>query len=70
MNAMKVFTCTDHDGHFLSGISVIVAETELKAVNSLKKELEKAGLDPDKKFTLQELDITTRQVDMLFNGDY
>ena len=67
---MKVYICTDHDGHSPVGVaSVIVAMNEGQADVLLASELIKCGLDPVK-FTLQELDTATPAVHVLQDGEY
>lgn len=65
---MKVFSI-NHDGHYIGGHSIVVAETETKAKNSLKKELLKKGLEPDI-YGVYEVDTTKRNVIMTSDGQY
>ena len=53
---MKIYYSTDHDSHHPVGCaSVVMAENEQVAWILLAAELEKRGLDPEKDFTLREL---------------
>ena len=68
---MKLFTCTDHDGMYMEGTSIIIAETERKAKNLLKKAIEKTGyLKWKGDETLTEIPMDKKQVIILDNGDY
>lgn len=68
---MKIFVCTDHDVHWpVGGASVVVAEDEHQAAEMLRQELNRHGLNGNKPFTLQEIDITTPQAIVLCDGDY
>ena len=67
---MKVYICTDHDGHSPIGVaSVIVAADEAAARDLLASELFGRDLEPSK-FTLQELDTTTPGAHILRDGEY
>lgn len=66
---MKVFTCTDHEGHWVDVASVVVAENEQQAFVLLKDELERQGLADDS-FTLKELDVNTPKAIVLCDGEY
>jgi hypothetical protein len=68
---MKIYTCTDHEGHWPVGVcSVIVANSEEEAAKLLAIELHKHGLHKNKPFTLQELDTTSPRAFVLRDGDY
>ena len=69
---MKFFVCTDHDNFYVGGVSIVIAETKLKARNLLSKELVKEGLKPyiEEPFTLQEIDTNVPIALVLQNGDY
>jgi len=71
---MKVYTCTDHDGHWpVSVASVIVANNEEEAKQLLDLALMEQGLDTfdeEDPYTLEELDIIEPGVLMLCNGNY
>jgi hypothetical protein len=66
---MKVFAI-EHDGVYLGGISISVAETEGDA----RKQLEFALNDMKLKFTgnekIIEVDVTKPSFYVLWNGDY
>lgn len=68
---MKVWTCTDHDTMYpVGGASVVIAENESEARLLLDKELRENGCNPDKGYTLQEVDLSKAQAIVLNNGDY
>lgn len=67
---MKVFICTDHDGHWPVGCaSIVVAKDKEQATMLLRAALVGDGLSPDN-FTLQEVPTDTLFVKILHNGDY
>ncbi len=68
---MKVWTCTDHDGHWPVGVaSVVVADTEDQARELLKAEIKEHGLDHHKPFTLRRINTSRPKAFVLQNGDY
>ncbi len=68
---MRVFYCTDHDGHWGVGVaSVIVAPNEDTARAALRDRLNQLGLKGDEPFTLTELDTSKAQILVLRDGDY
>jgi hypothetical protein len=68
---MKVFFCTDHDGHWPVGVaSIVVAPNRETAASALSTRLNAIGLDGNKPFTLTELDTTKAQIVILRDGDY
>lgn len=67
---MRVFTCTDHDNHWVGVASVVVAEDEDAARIMLAAEIATHGLDGSKPFTLQELDTNFPHAMILQDGDY
>lgn len=68
---MKVFICTDHDGHYQVGVaSVVVAPNIETARSGLTTRLNALGLDGNKPFTLTELATTKAQILILRDGDY
>jgi hypothetical protein len=68
---MRVFYCTDHDGHYPVGVcSIIVAPNEEKAYQLLQIELIKQGLKADEPFTLREVDTTNEYAIVLLDGNY
>jgi hypothetical protein len=67
---VKVFTCIDHETHFVGGASIIVAETEEQAHDLLVAELLTHGLEQKSKPTLYEIDTTKPKATVLYNGDY
>lgn len=67
---MLVFTL-HHNGVYMSGNSVVVAETKRKAVNAINRALKAEGLKATvKESDLIALDTTKPSVEILFNGDY
>lgn len=69
---MKIYTCTNHNGHYPVGVaSVIIEETKEKAHEKLDKALIEAGLKPYDKdeYTLNEIEMKP-QVIILNNGNY
>lgn len=67
---MRVFTCVDHDGHWVGVASVIVANNEVDATALLRAALREQGLSENAPFTLQPLALDTRRAIVLQNGDY
>jgi len=67
---MNVYTCVDHDNHYVGVASVVVAETEEQARDLLKAELRGHGLNPDVPFTLRKINITDPRAFVLQDGDY
>jgi hypothetical protein len=67
---MKVWTCNDHDGHWVGTASVIVADTEDQARELLKAELKEHGLDFHKPFTLRRINTSRPKAFVLQDGDY
>jgi hypothetical protein len=70
MGKLSVFTCTDHDGHFVGGASVVVARNEDSARELLKDELRQHGLNPNAAFTLRRISTETPKAFVLQDGDY
>ncbi len=69
--AVKLFTCVDHDGVWPVGVaSVVVAGSEDEARDLLKVELRSQGLDSSKPFTLSEISAERPRAFVLMNGDY
>lgn len=67
---MKVFICTDHDGHYPVGVaSVVVAKDEEDARILLNRALLADGLRVTE-FTLQEVDTSKPHATILHNGEY
>lgn len=67
---MKIFTCTDHDCHWVGGASVVVAPSEEIARRLLSVELQSHGLSGNKPFTLREINTTEQRAFVLHDGDY
>lgn len=67
---MRVYTCVDHDGHWVGVASVVVAPSEEIARRLLLVELNRHGLDGSKPFHLREINITEPQAFVLQDGDY
>jgi hypothetical protein len=68
--ACRLWVCTDHDGHYVGGASVVWAPSEDEARTLLMKELPKAGLRPERPFTLKEVDLSEPFALILRDGDY
>ena len=69
-NELRLFTCTDHKGHYPVGVaSIVLAETEPEAYQMLRDALNDAGLDGDAEFTLTEV-YFDKQVIILHDGNY
>lgn len=67
----RVFVCTDHDGHYVGGASVVVAFSEPEARGLLDAELRTHGLNPnDPVYTLREIGQGAPVAVVLRNGDY
>lgn len=70
---LKLFTCTDHDGHWPTGAaSIVIAKDRRQAKKLLDAELEADGLKPfkQKSYTLTEVLTTKPHAIILYNGDY
>ena len=67
---MNVYTCTDHDGHWVGVASVIVAPSEEIARRLLLVELQSHGLRGNQPFTLQQINLTEPRAFVLQDGDY
>jgi hypothetical protein len=67
---MNVYTCDDHDGHWVGVASVVVADSEDEARALLRAELPKHGLDGNKPFTLRQINTQEPRAFVLQNGDY
>ena len=68
---LKVFTCTDHEGHWPVGVaSVVVAADETEARDLLLVELRSRGLRHDEPFTLEEIRTDRPRAFVLMDGDY
>jgi len=66
----KVFTCTDFQGHWPVGVSVVIVATdERHAKNLLARALRHDGLVVGD-FTVQELDTSHPWALLLNDGDY
>ncbi len=67
---MNVYTCTDHEGHWVGVASVIVAPSEEIARRLLVVELQAHGLKGTAPFTLRQINIAEPRAFVLQNGDY
>lgn len=67
---MRVFTCTDHEGHYVGVASVVIARNEDEAREVLSAELRKVGLLSPRGFSLTELDTRVPHAVILQDGDY
>lgn len=70
MTDMYLWTCTDHDGRYLGGVSVVLAETEERATDLLTAALYDAGLNAATGFTLKRHSLTDEYVEILNDGNY
>ena len=67
----QVWVCTDHEGHWPTGVaSVVVAPDEETARKLLRDALRERGLEKDRPFTLEALDIGQDHAVVLRNGNY
>lgn len=69
-NQMNIYTCTDHDGHWVGVASVVVADNEDQARSLLTAELKTHGLDGAKPFTLRRINANAPRAFILQDGDY
>lgn len=66
---MKVFAI-EHDGVYLGGFAVVVADSIEAANSMMKKLLIEMKLDPDKNYKVSAIDTNNPGVYLLWNGDY
>lgn len=67
---MRVFVCTDHEGHYPVGVcSIVFAHSEHEARGLLQAELHEHLLD-GRPFTLRELSMEKPKAFVLLDGDY
>ena len=67
---LTVFVCTDHDGFWPVGVaSVVIAADAHDAYTMLANALKARGLDPNKPFTLQALEMVPG-AHILRDGNY
>lgn len=67
---MNVYTCTDHEGHWVGVASVVVANDEDQARELLIAELKTHGLVQGKSFNLRRIDTSEPRAFVLQDGDY
>ena len=70
---MKLYGCTDHDGHWPVGVSsVVIAHDENEARQLLDAELAKHGLNgfDNKPYTLEKIPQTKPVAVILQDGEY
>ena len=67
---MNVYTCTDHDAHWVGGASVVVAPSEEIARRLLLVELQAHGLSGNRPFTLRQINTDEPRAFVLHDGDY
>lgn len=70
---MRIFVCTDHDGHYPVGVaSVIAAEHMHDAKKLLDDELKKAGLRDfsQSQYTFKEINTMEANAVILNDGNY
>ena len=66
---MKVYG-VEHDGIWLGGYSVVVAESAEEAELMVIKMMKDKGIKYKDDITFTEIDISTKGVTLLWNGDY
>jgi hypothetical protein len=67
---LRCWVCTDHDGMYLGGHSIVFAYNEREAQVLLNKALLDANLHPlEPKYTLREIPIQ-EGAHVIWNGDY
>ena len=71
-DGLKVFVCSDHDGHYVGVASVMVAKSREDATKRLDLELMKAGLATSKTrpYIVLELNTGAPSATILQDGDY
>jgi hypothetical protein len=68
---MNVYTCTDHEGHWVGVASVVVASDEAEARRLLVAELETHGLyQCAKPFEMRRINLDAPKAFVLQDGDY
>lgn len=68
---MKLFKCTDFEGHWPVGVAAIVmAETEEQARDLLAMDLKAQGLGEQDEFNLVEVSTNAAGVHILNDGNY
>lgn len=65
---LQVWVSTDHDGHWRSGASVMVAQSEMEARVVLSEALDRTGLSADA-FTLRAVPLDRPLALVLVDGD-
>ena len=66
---LKVWT-SKHDGFYLPGCSVIIAETKEQALEHLNKQLKRLNLAKSDMSEVEEMPFIDGSVRILFDGDY
>ncbi len=59
-----------HDGHYLGGLSIVVADNEAQAVELTKAAIVEHGLKTDGIKVVRALGVTEPRCYVLDNGDY
>jgi len=69
---LKVFYCTDHDAHYVGGVSLVKAKDRHEGKRLLDAQLKEAGLKTfrEKKYTLVEVPREEAWAIILHDGDY
>jgi hypothetical protein len=67
---VNVYTCVDHEGHWVGVASVVVAPSEEIARRLLLVELQAHGLSGNKPFTLRQINTVEPRAFVLQDGDY
>lgn len=73
MNELRLFYCTNHDGHWPVGVaSIVLAETVEEAQRLLDEALVRRGLKPSAQlpYLLAELPMRKPHALILRDGDY
>ncbi len=67
---LRLFTCTDHEGHWPTGVaSIVLAYSEPQARSLLQRKLKSVGL-PHTGFTLEDVPLALPKAIILYDGEY
>jgi hypothetical protein len=69
MTALNVYE-VHHDGVYLNGVSIVVAESEERALSLVKFELTERKLSTRDIRLAQKYDLTNQKCHVVWNGDY
>ncbi len=69
---IKLYICTNHEGYWDVGVSIILARNEIEAGKLLETALKKCGLRLDNEISYEfvEIDMSEEQAIVLNDGDY